>query len=152
MTRPDVRTRFDAQVSKSEGCWLWGGAKRLGYGRIRVNGKKVTASRLAYEIHFGPIPAGMLVCHRCDNPSCVRPDHLFLGTHAENVRDMVSKRRHIDGKRRGQENGNAKLTEAQVLSIRSDLRTQSAIAREYGVGQALVSKIKLGKLWRSLNA
>jgi hypothetical protein len=80
----------------------------------------------------------------------VNPDHLFIGTQIENMNDMVSKNRHIDGKKRGHENGNAKLIPEQVLAIRSDQRSQSKIAIEYGVGQALVSKIKLGKLWRHL--
>ena len=142
--------RFEAKVVKTDGCWEWRAGTRGGYGRLRVDGRKQTASRVAYALYKGPISQGLKVCHSCDNPKCVRPDHLFLGTQRQNVDDMIAKRRHIDGKRRGAENGNAKLTPEQVIAIRSDARSQSAIAASYGIGQAAVSKIKLRKLWRHL--
>jgi hypothetical protein len=144
------KDRFEKNFTVTPSCWVWNLSTRKGYGRFRSNGKKVTASRFSYELYIGEIGDGMKVCHKCDNPSCVNPDHLFIGTQIENMNDMVSKNRHIDGKKRGHENGNAKLIPEQVLAIRSDQRSQSKIAIEYGVGQALVSKIKLGKLWRHL--
>lgn len=114
--------RFWARVAKSPGCWLWTGemweasrdASGIGYGRLKVEGKSVRAHRLSYEIHRGPIPAGMMVCHRCDVRNCVNPEHLFLGTSADNVSDMVVKGRGIRGERQHL----SKLTADAVTEIR----------------------------------
>lgn len=98
-----IEERFWAKVQKTDDCWMWTGATRHGYGEISKGGKSTeifVASRFSYELHFGPIPDGFLVCHRCDNPPCVRPDHLFLGTHVENTSDMLSKGRGKYGPRR----------------------------------------------------
>jgi hypothetical protein len=86
--------RFWDFVEKSEGCWRWLGHTVGGYGRIRIGKKRVLAHRVAYEIEHGPIVPGKLVCHRCDNPRCVRASHLFLGTAKDNAADMVAKGRH----------------------------------------------------------
>lgn len=95
-TTPKVR--FWRHVSKGPECWLWTGAPNsAGYGMVGEGpagaDRKILAHRLAWEIHFGPIPEGMFVCHHCDTPLCVRPDHLFLGTHTDNMRDMAAKGR-----------------------------------------------------------
>src|SRR5258708_1136501 len=86
---------FWAKVEKSDACWLWRGARtKADYGQIKINGKVFYAHRVSWFIHFGNIPDTLSVCHRCDNPPCIRPDHLFTGTARDNARDMIMKGRH----------------------------------------------------------
>ena len=87
--------RFWAKVCKTNGCWTWTASKNPhGYGQIRLSGKLTLAHRVSWTIHNGVIPEGLFVLHICDNPPCVRPDHLFLGTQKDNIRDAVAKKRH----------------------------------------------------------
>jgi hypothetical protein len=128
----------------NSGCFLWRGpVDGRGYGRTYMGGKTVKAHRAAWELVNGPIPVGMLVRHRCDNPSCVNPDHLLIGTDRDNSDDKVRRRRHSFGER----NHTAKLTPGQVAAIRADARSNSAIARELGVHNATISRIRSGGLW-----
>lgn len=128
----------------SNGCMLWRGSVGTdGYGYLSVKGKTIGAHREAYRRFRGPIPKGLLVCHSCDTPLCVNPNHLFLGTHKDNTDDMLSKRRH----RHGIGVGTAKLSDETVRAIRTDSRGPSELARVMGVSKATISKIKNGKAW-----
>lgn len=129
------------------GCWLWTGCMGGdGYGSVRINGKTLLAHRVSYSLWRGSLPADQLVCHKCDTRLCVNPDHLFLGDHAANKADAVSKRRHTWGER----NPSSKLTEADVIAIRV-LRSTGMGAREiaarYGVGRGVVYQIIRGERW-----
>ena len=148
MTREQEASRFWAKVAKGQGCWLWTGTLgRRGYGVVIRAQKRIRAHRFAWTLEHGAIPDGLWVLHKCDNPRCVRPDHLFLGTHRDNVNDQVAKLRHM----RGERNGRARFTEAQIQAIREAHAagaTQVALAKQYGTTQPRISAIVLRKLWR----
>ena len=134
---------FWANVKRvNSGCLEWtGGLTDKGYGAVTLMGE-ISAHRLSYRLHFGDIPDGLLVCHKCDNPPCCDPDHLFLGTHLDNARDCSSKGRWND--RRGEKNGKAILTADQVLDIRKKLAdglSQRTLARLYQVKPPVIYKI-----------
>lgn len=137
--------RFWARVLKSgdDACWLWQGTKRCGYGLFSFSGVQWSAHRFAYVIGNGPLMAGLDVLHRCDNPPCVNPAHLFLGTHVDNMADMVAKRR---GKPK------AKLTASQASEIRASGGRPIDVAREYGISPSTVSNIRAGRVWKGLHA
>jgi hypothetical protein len=131
--RLPLAERFWHHVRKCalDGCWEWHGAIARGYGHISEGGRRGrarSAHRVSWELHHGPIPSSLYICHRWDNRRCVRPDHLFLGTHADNMRDMLAKGRHIP--HLGEVNGRAKLTRADVVAIRSRWRS--------GVGLSII--------------
>ena len=159
-TPPLERLMAMVELDGRTGCWNWTGTKiRKGYGKFFVNGKFRRAHRASYELHCGPIPDGMFVCHRCDNPACVNPDHLFLGTHAENMADMTAKGRNRLGSRgdanapfkRGADNPAAKLTQEDALAIRSAVGvTGVALAAKYGVSPRQIFRIRDGKKWAHL--
>lgn len=151
---PEYRFRNGYEIDQN-GCWIWRGCSigRYGYGSLKINRKPVYAHRYSWEIHNGPIPDGLCVCHKCDVAKCVNPDHLFLGTHADNMADRNIKGRAVGGLKnpmRGIDHPRAKLTEKQVLSIREDKRTLREIAAEYGVCHSVVNNIKRRKTWRHI--
>ncbi len=143
-------------------CWLWSGKTipgRGNVGELTWKGGRARAPRVAWEIATGQPPGALYVCHACDNPQCVRPSHLFTGTHADNVRDCVKKGRHWSPGRekpeciaRGERNGHAKLTASDVLKIRaayaSGNTTYSALARAFGVGMVTVANVIGRATWK----
>lgn len=152
MNRKSLESRFWPKVKKSTGCWAWLAAKHVqGYGLIGygVASMHIKAHRASWIIHFGPIPTGKCVLHKCDNPECTNPEHLFLGTQVENIRDMIQKGRLVTPK--GQNQGSAKLTDPQVLCIRARAEEQAALlADEYGVDKTTIWRILSRKSWKHL--
>ena len=130
------------------GCWICTSHSKdtNGYPQKWNNGKKQNIHRIFYEKYKGPIPQGLHVLHTCDTPACINPGHLWLGTHADNMQDKAEKKRSTYGEKCG----TAKLTEYQVLEIRSMSGTQQEIADKYGVSQHNVSDIKNHRLWKHL--
>ena len=142
-----IKDRFFSRFKKVDnGCWIWTAhADKDGYGILSGNKSNTRANRLSYEIHHGPIKEGFVVCHTCDTPSCVNPDHLFQGTVKDNCRDMISKNRD---KIVGSRNNKAKLVEKDIPTIRSCSNHNSVIAIDYGVCEATIKRIKARTLWR----
>lgn len=132
----------------NEECWIWvGRVDKDGYGRIGVNYKMLRAHRFSYELYVGKIPPDMLVRHTCDNPPCVNPDHLVLGTSIDNVADRVSRQRTSMGEKQAF----AKLTEAQVTDLR-ELHTRgfsfAELGRMYGVNECTVTRAIKRQTWK----
>lgn len=149
----ELIARFWEKVEKSPGCWEWKANRCNGYGRIGLTRKRgyVFAHRLSYELHFGSIPDGLKVLHRCDNPGCVRPDHLFLGTMGDNNRDRAQKGRSRPVK--GETHGMSKMTDRDVQSIRQlhkNGRAIASLAREFGISPSQVSGIVHHRYWRHI--
>lgn len=143
-----MRERFDAKwmAEPTSGCWLWLAGLSHGYGTFRVGRRMQHAQRVAWSLYRGPIPDGQNVLHHCDNPACVNPSHLFLGTDADNVADKCAKRRQP----RGETHGRRKLSRDEVNGIRAGLAAgvlQAELGRRFGVAQSVVSRIKNGVLW-----
>ena len=172
-----VAELFWRHVDKAPGdaCWLWTASRNpKGYGQFHFRDRSTHSHRVAWELTYGPIPEGMWCLHHCDNPSCVRPDHLFLGTAADNTADMMSKGRHggevfpaykIAGDRhwtrrhpenilKGEDIGTSRLTEQQVLEIRAKYAagefSKASLAREYGVVHHTIRSIIARKSWRHI--
>lgn len=134
------------------GCWLWRGTTRSGYGLLVVDHRPKGAHRLSYQEFRGAIPSGMFVCHRCDQPLCINPAHLWLGTPAENSADMATKGRVVPP--RGEKNGRAKLSSGVVAKIRHRLasgETQRSVAKSLGLDPSTISDINTGRSWSSVN-
>lgn len=133
------------------GCWMWLGSDQgKGYGNVGHEGRTQRAHRVSYKLFVGPIPDGLHVLHKCDVRLCVNPDHLFLGTNADNVRDMVEKGRNNFGER----NGNAKLTEDKVRDIRAGYElgdTVASLSLSYQVSCTAIYDIVRGDTWRHVS-
>lgn len=158
--------RAFAKLDRQEECWLWtGGADAKGRGRVWIDGRIQLVHRAIWSYLNGPIQPGMLLCHHCDNPRCANPFHLYVGTHADNMRDMRERRRHFSvsdpdlarevGRRTGekntwvggQQNPKAKLTEAEASLVRMSRETTAELARRYGVHRTTIQRIRRGAQW-----
>ena len=142
--------RFWSKVDQSGGvdsCWNWTASLRNTYGQFSINGKPNYAHRLAYELTHGAIPSTLDILHSCDNRKCCNPAHLFPGTNLDNMRDKVKKGRQA----KGESSGTAKITAAQVQSIRARYATggisQEKLGNEYGLHQTHIGRIVRGKNW-----
>ncbi len=135
-----------ARDSRDEGeCRIWTGTyDDKGYGLLCFKGRRSRAHRFAWIDNYGVIPSGMHVCHHCDRPSCINPNHLFLGTHLENMQDKARKGRQIFGEK----SQNAKLTDANVRAIRDSTESNLVLAKEYGVHNSVISTIRTRKAWK----
>ncbi len=144
-----ITDRFWEKVLIADGCWTWTGhIDSKGYGRLGSD--HAGAHRLSWEINVGPIPDNLWVLHYCDNPSCVRPDHLFLGTIIDNLADMVSKGRHP----RGETNGRAKTTEERVRAMRARHAAGAGrreLAIEFGMSLSQTGAILSRKNWKHVD-
>lgn len=138
-----------AKANPDTGCWDWTASKSKGYGQIMVGEKPQRAHRVSFEIFRGEVPDDLHVCHRCDNRACINPEHLFLGTNADNTADKVAKGRQH--RLRGTAHGMAKLTEADVLTIRSATHaTDPELAARYGVGPEAISAVRHRRNWKHI--
>lgn len=149
---PIIEARFWAKVARVENaCWAWTGARyaaKHGYGCININGRRFLAHRLSLTLKLGrPIADGLFACHTCDVKLCVNPDHLYEGTHAQNMRDVRERSRAAYGER----SGRRRLSEAEIVEIiercRSGAVTQRRLATEYGVSQSQIQRIATGQNW-----
>jgi len=153
MTAKNKKTDFLKffRVSLKHECWQWFGVKHLnGYGRFRFNGKYYLAHRFSWEFYKGEIPEKLDVCHTCDNPSCVNPSHLFLGTHQQNMQDRTQKERQA----KGELIGNSKLTEEDIILIK-DLYQRykiphSKLAKMFQVNKSGISRIINKQMWKHI--
>jgi len=138
---------FNDRFNMSGNCMVWSGYKNPGgYGQATLGGKRVLAHRMSFAVHKGDIPKGMMVLHACDNPGCINPDHLFLGTAKDNDSDCRMKGRQT--KTNGSFNGRSKITEELAIAIRQlPKKNQRLLAQKYGVTQKVIWNVQNGKSW-----
>jgi len=142
--------RFEEKYVKIAGvdCWIWTGARHtFGYGNFWTGKKYDVAHRVSYALYVGEIPQGMNVLHKCDNPSCIRPDHLFIGTDQDNIYDKCMKGRARGPKMVGEKNPSSKISSEIVLLIRADKRAHRVICNDYGISKTQVGRIKRNESW-----
>lgn len=154
---PDVLERFWGKVSKLPhplGCWVWTASLRTGYGAMKIDGRVYGTHRLSWLIHFGDIPDGLMVCHSCDNRTCVNPDHLFTGTAKDNATDMCDKGRHRCP--HGVRCHRAKINADDVKKIRKLAKNPSLsytdIGEMFGLDRSTVGAIARGQQWKHVRA
>lgn len=141
---------FWRKVKKTESCWLWtANTHSFGYGLFSVNRKTISAHRYSYILHKGDIPSGLVIRHKCNTPNCVNPEHLELGTQADNIQDAVKLNRHCHG----ESHGMVSITDEIALLIKQELAkgiSAARIAKELDVSKHIVYAIKYGKTWKHL--
>jgi hypothetical protein len=152
---PTLLARFNRigwDIDQETGCWEWNGSRHVRDGYGQIAGSRETgplkSHRVAYELAHGPIPAGMHVCHSCDNPPCVNPAHLFAGTPRENQADMTIKGRGKHMVMAGEASPSSRLNWGAVQEIRASQESLSVLARRYGVSRMAISHVKNGKTWK----
>lgn len=174
MRKRNHKKFFWLKVEMGDGCWNWMGTKNnSGYGVFRIRGKVIRAHRYSFEIFYGPIPVGKFICHHCDNPACVSPKHLFVGTAKENSADMMKKGRNMhvvkpwtlphgdrngtrtrpDTVRKGEKIEWHKLTADEVVQIRERYwsgETAIVLGKEFGVYKSTIYKAVYGFKWKSV--
>lgn len=152
--------RFVEKIDKTGTCWIWKGAKTpRGYGKFSLptgtaNVRYVYAHRHSYELANGPIPDGMIVCHTCDNPWCVNPDHLFVGSHQDNTDDCIRKGRLRNGTSIGEKHGRSTISQHQASDIKrlyADVRSPLEISKRTGISRGVINAVVYGKTWRHAN-
>lgn len=150
MARPwtNPASRFSSRIDKTADCWNWTGELIYsGYGRLSIGKKHVLAHRLSWMIHNGNIPDDLSVCHSCNNRRCVRPEHLYLATHQENIKYAVDCRSFS-----GEKHSRRKLTESKVREIRVHLAsgtvTKQSLAKRYGVSATVIRHVGERKIWK----
>jgi HNH endonuclease len=153
-----ARLLIGRHIDAATGCWNWQRCRNsAGYGVMKLGGRQGwidRVHRLSFALHKGPVGPGDCVLHRCDNPPCFNPDHLFLGTKADNTKDMMAKGRSRTRPLVGEQSTNAILTERGVLDILARLKTgerESYLAREFGVTQSAIHLIRKKKNWKHLS-
>jgi hypothetical protein len=153
--KPSSDNRFLSSINipstHLDECFEYSRVKKSGYGSLMVNGRHVWAHRYSYQYFIGPIPDGLCVLHHCDNKKCVRPDHLYAGTKADNVRDAVQRGQHDPC--RGEKGGRSVLTERMVLVIRSRRMAGESfrsLAEDYGVGKTTIRKVSNRETWKHI--
>lgn len=152
LTNKDIERFWSkVDVKGEDECWEWKKCKdKDGYGQYQINKKKYLSHRISWILENGDIPKKMCICHKCDNPSCVNPNHLFLGTNKNNSEDMTNKNRQAKGENQGLH----KLTEKQILEIRLKYipykYTQQKLAEEYNISRSLIGYIVRNKIWKHI--
>jgi len=143
--RPIKEVLSNYRVAENE-CWEWSGTLDIdGYGVACFKGERQKAHRLSFSHHVEPIKQGLIICHKCDNPSCINPNHLYQGTSQDNTNDMIARKRQNPPI--GERSGNAVLEIEQVRAIKHDPRRHNKIAMDYGIAASTVSSIKTGRNW-----